>query len=64
MEVLMNVNLTKDDLFIILSALNEICNGIDIFEFETRIGASKVEVQLLEERIKTMLNQLENGDAQ
>jgi len=60
----MNVNLTKDDLFIILSALNEICNGIDIFEFETRIGASKVEVQLLEERIKTMLNQLENGDAQ
>lgn len=60
----MNDNLTKDDLCIILSALNEICNGIDIFEFETRIGASKVEVQLLEERIKTMLNQLENGDAQ
>ncbi|WP_077965865.1 hypothetical protein [Ensifer adhaerens] len=28
------------ELYILHAALNEICNGIDIFEFETRIGAS------------------------
>lgn len=60
----MNNTLTKDDLEIILSALNEICNGIDIFEFETRIGASKDEVKSLEGRIKNMLNQFGNSDAQ
>jgi hypothetical protein len=32
---------SKDELSIIYSALNEICNGIDLFEFETRVGVSR-----------------------
>lgn len=50
----MEVN--KDELLIISSALNEIINGIDLFEFETRIGASKEEVTLLLEKINSELN--------
>lgn len=35
------INITEEELLISNSALNEICNGIDIAEFETRIGAEK-----------------------
>jgi hypothetical protein len=38
---------TADELLIINNALNEVCNGIDIDEFGTRIGASTVEVRSL-----------------
>ena len=34
------VGLSKDELLILYAALNEICNGIDVHEFETRIGAT------------------------
>ncbi|NWD07655.1 hypothetical protein [Pseudomonas gingeri] len=39
-----NVNLSLAELLIISSALNEVCNGIEVFEFETRIGASEERV--------------------
>lgn len=35
------INLSESELLILNSALNEICNGIDIAEFETRIGSKK-----------------------
>jgi len=35
------LRLNEDDLFILVSALNEICNGINITEFQTRIGGEK-----------------------
>ena len=38
---------TADELLIINNALNEICNGIDVDEFGTRIGASTDEVRSL-----------------
>ncbi len=33
--------LTKEELEILHATLNEICNGIAVFEFETRIGAQR-----------------------
>jgi hypothetical protein len=35
------VLLTADDLLILSNALNEVCNGLDIPEFATRIGAER-----------------------
>ena len=38
------VDLTEDDLYILKQALNEVCNGLALFEFSTRMGAEKGEV--------------------
>ena len=48
--------LTKDDLILLLSVLNEVQNGIDLFEFETRIGFSKTEVKNIEEKIRAIVD--------
>lgn len=36
-----NINVSRGDLLVMNAALNEVCNGIEVFEFETRIGVSK-----------------------
>ncbi|MBN6712726.1 hypothetical protein [Pseudomonas capsici] len=36
---LASVSLNREELLVLNSALNEICNGIEMFEFEARIGA-------------------------
>jgi hypothetical protein len=42
----MLVELTKDELYIINNALNEVCNGIDLEgEFDTRMGCTVEEAQ-------------------
>ncbi|EOX7390411.1 hypothetical protein ACOMQZ_003638 [Enterobacter quasiroggenkampii] len=38
------LTIDENELLILNSALNEICNGISFPEFETRIGASKEDV--------------------
>ena len=50
---------SKEDLLIIHSALNEICNGIDFFEFETRIGAGRDVVSNLLLEVGLILDGLE-----
>lgn len=45
------LSLDNNELLILYSALNEVCNGISVPEFETRIGASK-------ETAFTLLNDL------
>jgi len=40
-----------DELHILHQALNEVCNGIEVFEFETRIGADRTTVAALMEGI-------------
>ncbi|MBY3095460.1 hypothetical protein HFO15_33700 [Rhizobium laguerreae] len=39
------ISTNMEELRILHAALNEICHGIEIFEFETRIGASLEEVK-------------------
>lgn len=46
-ENIATVQLSVGELLIINNALNEICNGIAMPEFDTRIGASLNQVLLL-----------------
>ena len=41
------IEITDEELYVLSNALNEICNGIEVFEFETRIGMKKEEVKEL-----------------
>ena len=38
------INATETELSILCNCLNEVCNGIHIFEFETRLGATMEDV--------------------
>lgn len=53
------VRLSIDELFTIHQSLNEICNGIDLFEFQTRIGVSREEVLYLMKTISQIINKVE-----
>lgn len=53
------IELSYNDLIVLNAALNEICHGIDSFEFETRIGASRSKVELLMKEIQAILDQIE-----
>ena len=52
------INIKEEELLILNSALNEICNGIDIAEFETRIGSDRNEVAALLSKIGNILDQM------
>ncbi len=47
--------LSRDEALMINHALNETCNGIDIEEFETRLGCSRVELSDLLDQINASL---------
>lgn len=46
------LTLSRDEMMIIKNALNEVCHGIDVGEFSTRIGAEKLEVEELLKNIR------------
>ena len=52
------LDMTESELLILSSALNEICNGIDVPEFDTRIGASKDDAASLLERVNSLLDKM------
>jgi len=54
------VALNESELLMLNAALNEICNGIDVQEFDTRIGSSKDSVAHLLEKIGGVLDQIES----
>ncbi len=35
------LELTKDELGVLTNALNEVCNGIEVWEFDTRMGINR-----------------------
>ncbi|WP_335143015.1 hypothetical protein [Nostoc sp.] len=41
------IRLSQEEVVIINNALNEVCNGLDMNEFSTRIGASRANVEEL-----------------
>ncbi len=53
-----DINITESELLILNSALNEVCNGIDIAEFETRIGSERDNVAALLSKIGGILDQM------
>ena len=42
------------------AALNEVCNGIEVFEFETRIGADGERVAALLKEIGLLLDKMDS----
>jgi hypothetical protein len=52
---IIKLEITASELGILNNALNEICNGIDVPEFETRIGCSLEEAAELLKTINTVL---------
>jgi hypothetical protein len=52
--------LTTQELEIVNNALNEICHGIDVPGFETRIGATRHDVQALLASINVALKEMGN----
>lgn len=53
------VRLSIDDLITIHQSMNEVCNGIDLFEFQTRIGVSREEVSNLMRIINQIIEKIE-----
>jgi hypothetical protein len=46
----LHISIDREEMLILNNALNEVCNGLALFEFETRMGASRSRVtQLLKE---------------
>jgi hypothetical protein len=54
------LHLNKQELGIICNALNEVCHGLDLSEFSTRLGAEKSEVLKLLHRASTAYQEMEN----
>ena len=46
-----SVSMTRDELIALGNCLNKVCNGIELFEFETRVGASREEVGRMLDKI-------------
>ncbi len=49
------LTLTLDELLTLHQSLNEVCNGIEIFEFETRMGVSEEEASSLMDAIREVI---------
>lgn len=53
------IELSDRELILINNALNEVCNGIDVPEFETRLGGTTEEASRLLREIGKELKKLE-----
>ena len=54
------VEIGRDELLIVNAALNEICNGIAVFEFDTRIGADRERVAALLREVGALLDRMDS----
>jgi hypothetical protein len=57
------IEIHRDELLIFNAALNEICNGIAVFEFETRIGADRARVAALLNEVGALLDKMDSQQA-
>ena len=53
-----DLRISDDELMMLNNALNEVCNGFDLDEFETRIGASRERASELLAAINRLLEQM------
>ncbi|WP_027582065.1 hypothetical protein [Bradyrhizobium sp. Ai1a-2] len=56
------VRVSIEELLIVNAVLNETCNGIEIFEFETRVGASRQRVVSLLREVQALLKSMERTE--
>lgn len=50
-----SLSVSTDELLVLHNCLNEICNGIEVFEFQTRVGADREYVNNLKSIIANLL---------
>jgi len=55
------VEIGRDELLIMNAALNEICNGIAVFEFQTRIGADRERVDAPLKEVGSLLDKMDSS---
>lgn len=55
------IEFSYEELLLINSVLNEVCNGIELFEFETRIGAPRDKVEGIMLEIRALLDRITNA---
>lgn len=51
------LELSKDELGVLSNALNEVCNGIEVWEFDTRIGMSIEKARNILESLTSIYNE-------
>jgi hypothetical protein len=49
------IDIGMDQLLILNSALNEVCNGLDLWEFETRMGVDRPTAKALLAEIHSLI---------
>lgn len=57
------INIDREELLIVNAALNEVCNGIALPEFETRIGAGRERVVALLKEIGALLDEMDTSQS-
>ena len=50
-----SINATIDEMRMLNNALNEVCHGIDLEEFQTRLGYSRKKVEEVLEQINRLV---------
>lgn len=50
-----SINATIDEMRMLNNALNEVCHGIDLEEFQTRLGYSRKKVEEMLEQVNQAL---------
>jgi hypothetical protein len=58
----LRIEVGHEDLLIINAALNEVCNGIAVFEFETRIGANRDRVRELLKEVGLLIDKADSNN--
>lgn len=56
-----DVNISFDELLVISNSLNEVCNGLDQFDFDIRMGVSNADVQALLSKVGSIIDALEKS---
>lgn len=57
---IVSLSLTRTELVLLNNALNEVCNGVKIPAFSTRLGFTREEAKGLLEKINTVVNTLDD----
>ena len=54
-----HISIYRDELLIVHAALNEVCNAIELFEFQTRIGVDRERVAELLKEVGLLLDKMD-----
>lgn len=58
----LQIAISREELSIVNAASNEVCNGIEVFEFDARIGADRERVAALLKEVGHLLDKMDASD--